>query len=126
MSPILRAILAILVSVMCFSVLNAMSKTLSQFYPVIEVIWARYFFAFILMLALFLPRSAVPVVVPLLQRHRLYAAGDGGGDLTHQPADRDRLVGAFPAGAGGTAPLGRGRCRLRGRADRRAPGPGAF
>ena len=59
MSPILRAILAILVSVMCFSVLNAMSKTLSQFYPVIEVIWARYFFAFLLMLALFLPRSGL-------------------------------------------------------------------
>jgi drug/metabolite transporter (DMT)-like permease len=59
MSPILRAILAILVSVMCFSVLNAMSKTLSQFYPVIEVIWARYFFAFLLMLGLFLPRSGL-------------------------------------------------------------------
>ena len=54
---ILRAILAILLSVACFSVLNAMSKTLSQTYPVIEVIWARYFFAFLLMLALFLPRS---------------------------------------------------------------------
>ena len=59
MSPILRAIIAILISVMCFSVLNAMSKTLSQSYPVIEVIWARYFFAFILMLALFLPRSGM-------------------------------------------------------------------
>jgi drug/metabolite transporter (DMT)-like permease len=59
MSPILRAILAIILSMMCFSVLNAMSKTLSQHYPVIEVIWARYFFAFILMLALFLPRSGL-------------------------------------------------------------------
>ncbi len=54
---ILRAILAILVSVTCFSVLNAMSKTLSAHYPVIEVIWARYFFAFVFMMALFLPRS---------------------------------------------------------------------
>ncbi len=54
---ILRAILAILVSVSCFSVLNAMSKTLSSHYPVIEVIWARYFFAFVFMMALFLPRS---------------------------------------------------------------------
>ena len=36
-----------------------MSKTLSQSYPVIEVIWARYVFAFILMLALFLPRSGM-------------------------------------------------------------------
>jgi drug/metabolite transporter (DMT)-like permease len=59
MSPIVRAIVAILISVMCFSVLNAMSKTLSQSYPVIEVIWARYFFAFILMLMLFLPRSGL-------------------------------------------------------------------
>lgn len=57
MSPILRAILAIIISVMCFSVLNAMSKTLGQFFPVIEVIWARYAFAFILMLLLFLPRA---------------------------------------------------------------------
>jgi drug/metabolite transporter (DMT)-like permease len=56
---ILRAILAIVLSMACFSVLNAMSKTLSQHYPVIEVIWGRYFFAFILMLALFLPRSGM-------------------------------------------------------------------
>ena len=54
---ILRAILAILLSVTCFSVLNAMSKTLSAHYPVIEVIWARYFFAFVFMMAIFLPRS---------------------------------------------------------------------
>lgn len=54
---VLRAILAIIASVACFSVLNALSKTLGQVYPVIEVIWARYAFAFILMLVLFLPRS---------------------------------------------------------------------
>ena len=59
MSPILRAIIAIILSVMCFSVLNAMSKTLGQIYPVIEVIWARYFFAFVFMMALFLPRSGM-------------------------------------------------------------------
>ncbi|MFZ5782901.1 MAG: DMT family transporter [Pseudomonadota bacterium] len=59
MSPILRAILAIIFSVMCFSVLNAMSKTLSQYYPVIEVIWARYAFAFVLMLVMFLPRAGM-------------------------------------------------------------------
>jgi drug/metabolite transporter (DMT)-like permease len=35
-----------------------MSKTLSTSgYPVIEVIWSRYFFAFIFMLAMFLPRN---------------------------------------------------------------------
>jgi drug/metabolite transporter (DMT)-like permease len=41
----------------CFSILNAMSKTLSASFPVIEVIWARYVFALLVMLTLFLPRS---------------------------------------------------------------------
>ncbi len=59
MSPTLRAIIAIVLSVMCFSVLNALSKTLGQLYPVIEVIGARYAFAFILMLVLFLPKSGM-------------------------------------------------------------------
>jgi drug/metabolite transporter (DMT)-like permease len=54
---ILRAILAILLAMACFSVLNAMSKTLSATFPVIEVIWARYFFAFVFMLAIFLPTA---------------------------------------------------------------------
>jgi drug/metabolite transporter (DMT)-like permease len=55
---ILRAILSTIVAMACFSILNAMSKTLSTSgYPVIEVIWARYVFAFLFMLALFLPRS---------------------------------------------------------------------
>jgi len=56
---ILRAILAIVVGVLCFSVLNAISKTLSQHYPVIQVIWGRYVFAFIFMMVLFLPRSGL-------------------------------------------------------------------
>ena len=56
---ILRAILAILLSVACFSVLNAVSKTLTQHYPVVQVIWARYVFAFVFMMALFLPRSGM-------------------------------------------------------------------
>ena len=55
---ILRAILSTVLAMSCFSVLNAMSKTLTtDHYPVIEVIWARYFFAFVFMLAMFLPRS---------------------------------------------------------------------
>lgn len=55
---ILRAILSTIVAMTCFSILNAMSKTLSTSgYPVIEVIWARYIFAFIFMLAMFLPRN---------------------------------------------------------------------
>ena len=56
---ILRAILAIVFSVACFSVLNAISKTLMQHYPVVQVIWARYVFAFAFMMALFLPRSGL-------------------------------------------------------------------
>ena len=55
---ILRAILSTIVAMTCFSILNGMSKTLSTSgYPVIEVIWARYFFAFILMMVMFLPRN---------------------------------------------------------------------
>lgn len=54
---ILRAVLAILFSVTCFSVLNAISKELTRHYPIADVIWARYFFAFALMMVLFLPRS---------------------------------------------------------------------
>jgi drug/metabolite transporter (DMT)-like permease len=55
---ILRAILSTLVATACFSCLNAMSKTLeAAHYPVLQVIWARYFFAFVFMLAIFLPRS---------------------------------------------------------------------
>jgi drug/metabolite transporter (DMT)-like permease len=57
---ILRAILSTIIAMSCFSVLNAMSKTLTtEHYPVLEVIWARYFFAFIFMLAMFLPRSGL-------------------------------------------------------------------
>lgn len=55
----LRAILSIIFSVLCFSVLNAISKTLSQTFPVVEVIWGRYIFAFIFMLVLFLPQSGM-------------------------------------------------------------------
>ena len=54
---ILRAILAIVLSMACFSVLNAMSKSLSAVFPVIEVLWARYFFALVFMLVMFLPRA---------------------------------------------------------------------
>ena len=55
---ILRAILSTIVAMACFACLNAMSKTLSTSgYPVIQVIWARYIFAFAFMLAMFLPRS---------------------------------------------------------------------
>jgi drug/metabolite transporter (DMT)-like permease len=65
---ILRAILSTILAMACFSILNAMSKTLSTSgYPVIEVIWARYVFAFVFMLAMFLPRSGLK----LFSIHRL-------------------------------------------------------
>jgi drug/metabolite transporter (DMT)-like permease len=58
MDRILRAILSTIVAMTCFAILNATSKTLSTSgYPVIEVIWARYIFAFVFMLAMFLPRN---------------------------------------------------------------------
>ena len=56
---ILRAILAILFSVTCFSILNAISKTLTQHYPVAQVVWARYVVAFAFMIVLFMPRSGL-------------------------------------------------------------------
>lgn len=56
---ILRAILAIVFSVSCFSVLNALSKTLTRDYPVVEVVWARYAVAFVFMVVLFMPRSGL-------------------------------------------------------------------
>jgi drug/metabolite transporter (DMT)-like permease len=57
---ILRAILSTIVAMACFAILNATSKTLSTSgYPVIEVIWARYIFAFVFMLAMFLPRNGM-------------------------------------------------------------------
>ncbi|MBS0517883.1 MAG: DMT family transporter [Proteobacteria bacterium] len=57
---ILRAILSTVVAMSCFAILNSTSKTLSTSgYPVIEVIWARYLFAFVFMLAMFLPRNGM-------------------------------------------------------------------
>src|SRR5476649_552390 len=57
---VLRAILSTILAMSCFAVLNSMSKTLTiAGYPVIEVIWARYVFAFVFMLAMFLPRNGM-------------------------------------------------------------------
>ena len=128
---------------MCFSILNAMSKTLSTSgYPVIEVIWARYVFAFIFMLAMFLPRSGrklfsirrldTQIVRGLLLFFSSYLFFHGVVYLPlataasislAQPDHRDGAV-LPPAGrAGGAASLGRGGGRLHRRADRRAAGP---
>ena len=57
---VLRAILSTILAMSCFAILNSMSKTLTTAgYPVIEVIWARYVFAFVFMLAIFLPRNGI-------------------------------------------------------------------
>jgi drug/metabolite transporter (DMT)-like permease len=57
---ILRAILSTIFAMTCFAILNSTSKTLSTSgYPVIQVIWARYVFAFVFMLAMFLPRNGM-------------------------------------------------------------------
>jgi len=53
---VLRAIIATIISMSCLSILAAMSKVLSAGYPVPEIIWARYFFAFAFMLIVFLPK----------------------------------------------------------------------
>ncbi len=39
-----RGIALVLLAVLCFGVLDATSKTLAQDYPVMQVVWARYFF----------------------------------------------------------------------------------
>ena len=141
---ILRAILSTILAMACFSVLNAMSKTLSTSgYPVIEVIWARYFFAFVFMLAMFLPRSGRScsrsagstrqVVRGLLLFFSSYLFFHGVVYLPLATAAAISLASpiivtalsrALPERAGRTAPLGRGGGRLHRRPDRGAAGPG--
>jgi hypothetical protein len=93
---------------------------------VIEVIWARYVFAFVFMLAMFLPRSGLKLfsirgstrrwcagcccsfVLPVLPRRRVPAAGDRGVDLAGEPDHRDGALVAPAGETGGRAPLGRG------------------
>jgi uncharacterized membrane protein YhaH (DUF805 family) len=142
---ILRAILSIIFSVLCFSVLNAMSKTLSQTYPVIEVIWGRYVFAFIFMMAIFLPRAGLALFrwhnVPsqivrgllLFLSSFLYFHGIVDMPLASaasisltSPLIVTRPVVEFPGRAGRAEALGRRHGRLRRRLDRRAAGLGAL
>jgi drug/metabolite transporter (DMT)-like permease len=143
---ILRAILSTVVAMACFAVLNAMSKTLSTSgYPVIEVIWSRYFFAFLFMLAMFLPRSGrklfsirrldTQVVRGLLLFFSSYLFFHGVVYLPLATAAAISLsspiiVTALSARllerAGRPAALGGGGRRLHRRADRGAAGPRGF
>jgi len=54
--PSRRAVVLILTAVICFSALETTGKYLSQYYPVIEVVWARYTVHALLMLVLLAPR----------------------------------------------------------------------
>lgn len=54
--PSRRAAVLILTAVICFSVLETTGKYLSQYYPVIEVVWARYTVDALLMVVFLAPR----------------------------------------------------------------------
>jgi drug/metabolite transporter (DMT)-like permease len=54
--PSRRAVVLMLASVVCFSILETTGKYLSQYYPVLEVVWARYTVHVVLMLIFLAPR----------------------------------------------------------------------
>jgi len=54
--PSIRAVLYMMVMVLCFSVLETTAKYLSRFYPVPMLVWSRYTVHTVLMLLLFAPR----------------------------------------------------------------------
>ena len=56
---ILRAILSTILHGVLLGPERHVQDAVTSGYPVIEVIWARYVFAFVLMLAMFLPRSGL-------------------------------------------------------------------
>ena len=57
-----RAVLMMSVAVLCFAVLDSLSKYLTRFYPVPFVIWARYAVHVALMGMIFLPQRGVALV----------------------------------------------------------------
>lgn len=67
---IFAAVVASITSMFCLSVLAALSKLLSEDFSIIMIIWARYVFAFVFMLIVFLPRQGkglFKVNQPLMQ-----------------------------------------------------------
>ncbi|MGQ0578362.1 MAG: DMT family transporter [Betaproteobacteria bacterium] len=54
--PATRAVLYMMVMVLCFSVLETAAKYLSSFYPVPMLVWCRYTVHTVLMLVLFAPK----------------------------------------------------------------------
>jgi drug/metabolite transporter (DMT)-like permease len=62
LSPSTRAVLLMLCTVIFFAVLETTGKYLSRFYPVPEVVWARYAVHLLLMLAILAPRMRLRLV----------------------------------------------------------------
>lgn len=80
LSPSARAILLMLCTVLCFSVLETTAKYLTRFYPVPQVVWGRYTVHLVLMLVLLGPRMRLNLV------------------RTSQPAEGSRRDGGRAAG----------------------------
>ena len=60
--PGTRAVLFMMVMVVCFSILETTAKYLSRFYPVPMLVWCRYTVHLVLMLMLFAPRFGLGLV----------------------------------------------------------------
>jgi drug/metabolite transporter (DMT)-like permease len=58
LTPATTGIVLMLVATLLFTVMDTIGKTLTAYYPVQQVVWARYFFQFALMLLL-IPRLGV-------------------------------------------------------------------
>jgi drug/metabolite transporter (DMT)-like permease len=52
----MRGIVLMVLAICSFVVLDAIAKYLSKFYPVMMIVWARYFLHVVIMLAIFLPQ----------------------------------------------------------------------
>jgi hypothetical protein len=114
--PSRRAVVLILTAVICFSVLETTGKYLSQYYPVIEVVWARYTVHALLMLMLLAPRlgwtmvrTAQPVGQVLRAALLMGSTLCNFAALSFLPLPEVRAMGLFPltgtAGAAGHFPL---------------------
>jgi drug/metabolite transporter (DMT)-like permease len=62
LSPSTRAVLYMLLTVMCFAVLETTAKYLTRFYPVPQVVWGRYTIHMLLMLVILGPRMRLGLV----------------------------------------------------------------
>ena len=126
-----------LLAICLFTVMDTIGKSLTAHYPFQQVVWARYFFQFALMLVMLPqlgiagppahppPRSADRPRPAARARHLLHVRRDQRGaaggrlhDHLHRAAAGHRAVGAAAQGAGRLAPLERRPGRLRGRPDR--------